>query len=414
MSSAEKEFPGLRFDPAPGLLPALALPAEKVRQASGQVGNVRTEMEKTLRDPGAWSGLAGGSCHDAVQHIYPEVWIMHDALSGVERTIGEWSFLLAEYQRSRTELEAQAVAARARVKQMEGNPDVDLRFFEVMTTSGKEQEALLTRHAEAKKALEQAEDDLDAILDSAKDLKRQHDESARGIAKRIREIADHPPDRNTTSFGGSNLIPPYFTKPPVVPEDTGPKREFNVTDPTARDRATELAAMAMVAAQDGYFGNDRAASYMKYWLEGDGRDIQFDAQEFLKADPGFRKILNDTMRANAPSGNFDTGWKGGSVARDMQNGPVTPELQDFYYTMNGYQYRIVGTDFKMVEGHPAGTIRVDIYKRYNWGNPEGGAHRNDIEGVPQNDLARLNETGLAHDFDIVGSTTWYMAPGLVG
>ncbi|MFF7247841.1 hypothetical protein ACFZBU_28490 [Embleya sp. NPDC008237] len=71
---------------------------------------------------------------------------------------------------------------------------------------------------------------------------------------------------------------------------------------------------------------------------------------------------------------------------------------------------IVGSDFKMVDGKPVGQVRVDIYKRYNWGNPEGGVPRGDIKGVPQNDLARLNETGLAHDFDIVGSTTFYAAP----
>ncbi|MFI1383193.1 hypothetical protein [Embleya sp. NPDC020886] len=410
MSSAAKEFPGLRFDPAPGLVPALGALAEKVRQAAGQLGNVRAELETTLRDAGAWTGAAGGLCHDAVQHIYPDVWIMHDALSGVEHTLGEWSFLLAEYQRSRTALEAQAVAARARVKQAKADPAADLGFTDIVGRSDREREDIFKRHDIAKQAVNQAEDELDRIIEAAEGLKKQHDASARTFAKQIRDFADHLPDRNTMTPAGSYLIPPYFTKPPVSREDLGPKREFNVTAPTAKDQATRLAAMAMVAGQDAYFDNDRAASYMKNWLEGNGRDVQFNASEFVNANPAFQQKVNEILKANGPAGNFDTGWKSNTVADDMTKGPVPRELLDFYYTMNGYQYRIVGSDIKMVDGQPVGQVRVDIYKRYNWGNPEGGDHRSNIEGVPQNDLARLNETGLAHDFDIVGSTTFYAAP----
>ncbi|MET7299326.1 hypothetical protein [Embleya sp. NPDC005575] len=410
MSSASKEFPGLRFDPAPGLVPALGALAEKVRQAATQLGNVRAELETTLRDAGAWTGLAGGLCHDAVQHIYPDVWTMHDALSGVEHTLGEWSYLLTEYQRSRTSLEAQAVAARARLKQAKADPDADIGFTDIVARSGREREDLFKRHDIAKQAVNQAEEELDRIIGAAEALKKQHDESAGTFAKQIRGFADHLPDADTMTPAGSKLIPPYFTKPPASAEDLGPKREFDVSDPTAKDQATRLAAMAMVAGQDAYFDNDRAASYMKNWLEGNGQDVQFDASEFVNANPAFQQTINETLRANGAAGNFDTGWKSGTVANDMQNGKVPRELQDFYYTMNGYQYRIVGSDITMVDGQPVGQVRVDIYKRYNWGNPEGGGHRNDIEGVPQNDLARLNETGLAHDFDIVGSTTFYAAP----
>ncbi|MYW04136.1 hypothetical protein [Streptomyces sp. SID3343] len=408
--TSEREFPGLRFDPAPGLVPSIGLLGEKVRQACGQLGAVRAQLETALRDPGAWTGAAGGSCHDAVQHIYPEVWIMHDALSGVEHTLGEWSYLLAEYQRSRTTLEEQAVAARALVKQAKADPDVEIGFTEIVVRSDEEREALLTRHGAAKQALTRAQDELDRVIDAAKRLKEQHDESAGAFAKQIRGFADHLPDRDTMTPAGSNIIPPYFTKPPAGREDVGPKREFDVSDPSARDHATRLAAMTMVAAQDAYFDNDRAASYMKHWLEGDGQDVQFDAKEFVNANPGFQAKLNEIIKTKGPTGSFDTGWQNGTVWEDMENGEVPKELRDFYYTMNGYQYRIVGTDFTMVDGEPVGQVRVDIYKRYNWGNPEGGAPRNDIEGVPQNDLARLNETGLAHDFDIVGSTTFYAAP----
>lgn len=413
MSSASKEYPGLRFDPAPGLLPALALLAGKVRQAAGQPGDIRAELETTLRDPGAWTGLAGASCHDAVQGIYPQVWIMHDALSGVDRTLGEWSYLLAEYQRSRTALEAQAVAARTRVEQARADPDAEIGFSDIIGRSDRDREAVLTRHGLAKQELDQARDELDRTVRSAEDLKTQHDGSARDFAKQIRGFADRLPDLGTMTAAGSNRIPPYFTKPPTSREDTGPGREFDVTEPTAKDRATHLAAMTMVAGQDGYLENERAASYMKYWLEGSGQDIQFAAKDLINQNPALQKIVTRAIIEGGPNGDFDTGWKSSTIYDDM-NAPESAgnkkQLLDWYYTMNGYRYRIVGSDFTMVDGRPVGQVRVDIYKRYNWGNPEGGVPRGDIKGVPQNDLARLNETGPAHDFDIVGSTTFYAAP----
>ncbi|MGR6999674.1 hypothetical protein ACU686_18685 [Yinghuangia aomiensis] len=87
----------------------------------------------------------------------------------------------------------------------------------------------------------------------------------------------------------------------------------------------------------------------------------------------------------------------GNIYDDMKKGGSSKELQDFYahherlpvpHCRNGLH------DGRRASGRP-GPGRH--HKRYNWGNPEGGTPRNDIEGVPQNDLARLNETSLAHD-----------------
>ncbi len=413
MSSGEKDFPGLGFDPTPGIVPAIDHLAETVRRAAGQLGNARGDMEGALRNPRAWTGLAGASCHDAVQHIYPDVWITHDAVAGVAGALEEWSTTLTAYQSSRTDLEARAVAARTAVKQAKDQLDESMSGAMVFFSgSDEEKKAFLARADAAQRVVNQTEDALDAILEEAKALKKQHQESAEAFAVRIRGFADRIPDRQTMAPGGSGILPPYYTKPSPNPEDVGPKRAFDVSEPTAKDRVTLMAAKTMVVGQDVRLGNDRAASFMKHWLEGDGRDVQIDAKEFLNDNPVFQQIVNQAIKDHGPKGSFDTGWESGAIHEDMDSieGNVPKEVQDWYYSMNGYEYRIVGTDFTMVDGQPVGQVRIDIYKRYNWGNPEGGKHRDDIYGVSQNDLARLHETGLAQDFDITGSTTMYVMP----
>lgn len=63
-----------------------------------------------------------------------------------------------------------------------------------------------------------------------------------------------------------------------------------------------------------------------------------------------------------------------------------------------------------------GSLTLDVYKRYNWGNPYGGK-RNILRGpfgiptINQNDLAGLNSAGLAQDFDVFGSNTFQLSPG---
>ncbi len=76
-----------------------------------------------------------------------------------------------------------------------------------------------------------------------------------------------------------------------------------------------------------------------------------------------------------------------------------------YYGLNHFQYRTVG------EKHgDQVTYHVEVQKRYDWGVPSehrrtqtafGGPFKMELE---QADLARLNSTGLARDFDVKGSS----------
>jgi len=53
------------------------------------------------------------------------------------------------------------------------------------------------------------------------------------------------------------------------------------------------------------------------------------------------------------------------------------------------------------------TVTVQVFKRYNFGNPNGGPPRGNIFGfMPQNELASLNADAMAKDFNVWGTTTY--------
>ena len=55
------------------------------------------------------------------------------------------------------------------------------------------------------------------------------------------------------------------------------------------------------------------------------------------------------------------------------------------------------------------TITVEVFKRYNWGNPVGGKPRDNVglfEEVNQNALAQLHTDGFAQDFNVWGSYSY--------
>ena len=88
---------------------------------------------------------------------------------------------------------------------------------------------------------------------------------------------------------------------------------------------------------------------------------------------------------------------------------------DWFYALNSFQYRVYG-DGVTVDGQPHGTMTIEIYKRYNFGNISRGQQRSVLHAkVPglgvtafsfsQNDLAHLNTVGLTQNYDVVGVAT---------
>ncbi|HWL87901.1 MAG TPA: hypothetical protein VNO21_18985, partial [Polyangiaceae bacterium] len=139
---------------------------------------------------------------------------------------------------------------------------------------------------------------------------------------------------------------------------------------------------------------DHAADLLSHWLYDDGSAYQINPQDMMHDLPAFNDAVQSQIKT-ANGGAFDTGWRSDSVANHISG---DPHVLDWYYALNGYQYRVRGTPVE-VDGVQYQKVTVDVFKRYNWGNPTGGGHRNDLKAlgglidINQNDAAQLNADG---------------------
>lgn len=203
--------------------------------------------------------------------------------------------------------------------------------------------------------------------------------------------------------------------PPELAEDNRPQGSvswFNYF----RQRDDEDTFNELYAIQYGLRdveGDTLAAKLLGHWLAGTGTAIQIDPRAMMGDIVRFRRDVQaqiDTALAGGGS-NFDSGWLTGAVEDDIDKDHDTgPKAQDWFYALNHYQYRVRGT-VTVVDGHKTANVTVELFKRYNFGNPAGGAPRADLSfhglgDLPQNQIAQLNADGLAKDFNVWGSTTY--------
>ncbi|WP_432587772.1 hypothetical protein ABVG11_20920 [Streptomyces sp. HD1123-B1] len=196
-----------------------------------------------------------------------------------------------------------------------------------------------------------------------------------------------------------------FEYPPVPGEDFY-RPGWGSAKPGGSDRNTFWLASTVALPYMAWQGNTMASDLFKHWLSNSGEAATINPVQMMNDLPEFKKAVGQEIRP----GKFDSGWKEDKVSRHLNlPGGGSPRVRDWYYALNGYQYRVRG-DVVDDGGVLKGTVTVDIYKRYNWGNPAGGDHRNDVGKGPvkisQNDLAHLNTVGLARDFDVVGHETY--------
>ncbi|MEQ0560399.1 hypothetical protein ABJI51_15020 [Amycolatopsis sp. NEAU-NG30] len=180
-------------------------------------------------------------------------------------------------------------------------------------------------------------------------------------------------------------------------------RRYGVLPPTEHDRRVWNQLHNVVLLGLVRQGNDHAAWLLQHYLDGDGTTVEAPVQDMLDDMPSFRERVDKEVAqlGKRPDGPFTTEWTttAPDLDRDGKGG------QDWYYSFNHFQYRLVG------EKHGDEVVyHVEIQKRYDWGIPS--EHRRDLEkstplldvDFEQADIAHLNTTGMARDFDVVGSS----------
>ncbi|MQY13778.1 hypothetical protein SRB5_39320 [Streptomyces sp. RB5] len=172
-------------------------------------------------------------------------------------------------------------------------------------------------------------------------------------------------------------------------------RKHGVESPDWHDRWVKMQLMAVVLWLDNS-GKSNAAGYLKAYLDGEGKPRNADVNQMLADMPAFRRDVDTTLKdvRKGPNGVFTTEW--GDSAPNLTEGPKS---LDWYYAFNNFEYRLVGT-----KNGDEIEYQVEVRKRYDWGIPS--EHRRNPEGaginLEQADIAHLNRTGLARDFDVSG------------
>ena len=158
-----------------------------------------------------------------------------------------------------------------------------------------------------------------------------------------------------------------------------------------------------------FYGFTHAADLLDHWLDGSGDAYEINPEDMMKDLPGFNKLVEAQVTNAQKSGDdYDSGWQSATVADHMQAGDKGPAVQDWWYALNGYQYRVQGSS-STTDGKTTTTVTVDVFKRYNWGNVAGGVPRGDVgpgQLIRQNDLAQIHADGLSQDFNVWGTYSY--------
>lgn len=162
-------------------------------------------------------------------------------------------------------------------------------------------------------------------------------------------------------------------------------------------------------------GAGLAAALLGHWLDKSGTAVRVDPAAMIKDVARFRRQVNKQIQIGLTTGGtFDSGWISDAVSKDIKEHDPGPNVLDWYYALDGYQYRVYGT-VNTVSGRKVATVTVELFKRYNFGNPTGGTPHPDLTAIgglidlPQNNIALLNSDGLAKDFNVWGTTTFQVA-----
>ncbi|UGQ14243.1 hypothetical protein LO772_11990 [Yinghuangia sp. ASG 101] len=194
---AKEDFPGLRFDPTPGIPRAIDQLAGQVKAAVDNFSTGAQVLDRAGGMTGPWTGEAADGMHKKMDELRPLFARTLIALTSAHNVLAAWSQHLVVLQQRRARLEAEAVAARQNIEQAEAAPGADfsLSLSEFATMSEADQSAVVQQAEAAKQAIRQAEDRLDEIISRAKALEAEHASEAKMVAEVIRNASKLAPEK---------------------------------------------------------------------------------------------------------------------------------------------------------------------------------------------------------------------------
>ncbi|GHA18939.1 putative T7SS-secreted protein [Streptomyces echinoruber] len=187
-------YEALGFDPAPGMPASVHQLVTALTGVGKQLNDAHQTLTHLGKARGAWVGEAASAFAKQTSVLPKYLADGHSSLVDAAHALQTWEYRLTDFQELARRYEHEATAARKALKEAENNPDLQLagRTFD----TEEELQDAQRRLDHAVQRLNEAQDELNAIIKKAQDLLAHHDEAARAAAKAIRRAAEVAPDQS--------------------------------------------------------------------------------------------------------------------------------------------------------------------------------------------------------------------------
>ncbi|NYI06512.1 hypothetical protein [Allostreptomyces psammosilenae] len=235
MSATAASFPGLGFDPAPGVPSSIATMVAKVSRATEVLDQCRCTLAGVSASGGLWRGEAAEAFSTTLGELPHLLDRAFESLQAVGRELDSWSTSLAALQGLARAHEADAVQLRERLRQAQANPDLNLagQHFDTDQALADAQHRLNRAQSE----LDAVQGELDAVLAKGRELQAEHAYLAGRVAANIRTASETAPDEPGLLDGFLREAGEFFTSVLEIPLSMAG---------WIRDHANSIAAMGDV------------------------------------------------------------------------------------------------------------------------------------------------------------------------
>ncbi|MER7106449.1 putative T7SS-secreted protein [Streptomyces sp. NPDC000229] len=187
-------YEALGFDPAPGVPSSVRHLVTTLSGVGKQLHDAHATLTRLGKADGAWVGEAASAFAKKAGTLPKYLADGHSSLIDAAHALHTWESRLTDFQALARRYEQEAATARQTLKEAQNNPDLRLagQTFDTDTELQNAQRRL----DHATKRVNEAADELNAVIKKARELLGDHEEAARAAAAAIRRAAEAAPDES--------------------------------------------------------------------------------------------------------------------------------------------------------------------------------------------------------------------------
>jgi uncharacterized protein YukE len=180
------EYAGLGFDPAPGSPDAVAAASARFRDIAERAGTAETDLRQVPAIPADWAGDAAEGFTERLTCVPDSLATLRGEMSAAARVLDDWLEKLAARQRTAENLDRQALVLRGRIG--EARDAVERHSTEVQFLTGSARRTAEEELESTRRRLGAATEELERLVESARQLLHDHLADAGRVAGLLRAI----------------------------------------------------------------------------------------------------------------------------------------------------------------------------------------------------------------------------------